>query len=218
MPQLFPPITNKLTRYGLLAAVLGLLAFLWLVAFANKSNAVTGVGYKPEQPIQFSHVQHVNQVGLDCRYCHSNVEESSFANIPSTETCMTCHSQVKVGSPLLEPLAASWNDQERLAWNRVNQLPDYVYFNHSIHVNKGVSCVECHGRMDQVDVAQKEKSFHMAWCLECHRNPEAFIRPKEEVTNLAYQRPENQMELGAQLVKKYHINKGQLENCAVCHR
>ncbi|MBC7542429.1 MAG: cytochrome c3 family protein [Candidatus Sericytochromatia bacterium] len=218
MPQLFPPSANKLTRYGTAVAILGFGALLWGLALYNKSDAVTGVGYTPKQPVPFNHVQHVNQVGMDCRYCHTGVEKASFANIPPTETCMTCHSQVKIDSPKLELVRNSYQDGTRLKWERVNQVADYVYFNHSIHTNKGIGCTSCHGRVDQMPEIQKAKSFQMSMCLECHRNPERYVRPKEQVFNPAWQPPANQLEVGAQLVKDYHIKKGQLENCAVCHR
>lgn len=218
MPQIFSPRANTLTRLGTAGAILGFGAMLWGLAFYNKTPAITDVGYAPKQPVAYSHVVHINKVGLDCRYCHTGAEKGPSANVPPTETCMTCHSQVKIDSPKLELVRNSWNDGSHLQWKRVNQVADYVYFNHSIHVNKGIGCTSCHGRVDQMPVVQKYRSFQMSNCLECHRAPEKYVRPKSEVFNPAWQPPANQLEVGAQLVKEYHIKKGQLENCGVCHR
>jgi hypothetical protein len=169
-----------------------------------------------EQPVPFSHKHHVTDDGIDCRYCHTSVETSHFAGLPATEVCMSCHSQIWTNAAMLEPVRASWRTGESLQWTRVHDLPEFVYFNHSIHINKGIGCASCHGRVDKMPLMFKANTLYMNWCLECHRAPEKFVRPREEVFNMAYQAPSNQLELGQELVKKYHIQK--LTDCYTCHR
>ena len=183
-----------------------------------QSPIMTGVGQAPEQPIPYSHKQHVGELGLDCRYCHSGVEESGSAGIPATETCMGCHAQIATDSAVLEPVRLSWEEERPLEWVRVHNLADYVYFNHGIHVTQGVGCETCHGRVDQMDVVAKVQTLRMDWCLECHRTPEQFIRPREAVFDMGRQPPDNQAELGAQLVADYGIKTEQLADCSICHR
>jgi hypothetical protein len=219
MPQLFPRRANLISR----ASIIGLgLLFLILVGLATlytHSPAITREGIPIEQPVPYSHKLHVGVLGLDCRYCHTGVEVSSFANIPPTQTCMTCHSVVATTDPNLQLVRDSYATGKAIQWNRVNLLPDFVYFNHEIHVAKGVGCETCHGRVDEMDRVSKAHPFFMAWCLECHRNPAQFIRPKEDVTMMGYQPAQDQLTLGAQLVKEYHIAPpSQLLNCSVCHR
>lgn len=171
-----------------------------------------------EQPVQFSHKHHVKDDGIDCRYCHTSVDKSSFASIPPTETCMTCHSQVWSDSPELAPVRESWRTGKPINWVRVHDLPDFVYFNHSIHVNKGISCVSCHGQIDEMPMTAKAKTLTMSWCLDCHKHPEKFIRPKNQVYNLSYEPPANHAEQAVQLVQQYHIMpRQQLTNCSICH-
>jgi NAD-dependent SIR2 family protein deacetylase len=177
---------------------------------------VSGVKIAREQPIPFSHKHHVTGIGLDCRYCHTSVEESAFAGIPPTETCMTCHSQVWPNAPLLAPARVSFQENMPIEWNRVHDLPDFTYFNHSIHLHKGIGCQTCHGEVDQMPLVWKENTLNMEWCLDCHRAPEAHLRPREEVFNLDYKPPPNQEELAAELIAQYTIQK--LDNCSVCHR
>jgi hypothetical protein len=162
---------------------------------------------------------HVSVVGLDCRYCHDSVDRSAFANLPPTETCMSCHSQVRTDSALLAPVRESWETGQPVAWNRVNNLADHVYFNHQIHVKKGVGCETCHGRVDTMTTAVKANTFFMAWCLDCHRNPERFVRPLDQVYVMGYQPAEDQATLGARLVEEYHIRPAnELMDCSICHR
>ena len=188
-----------------------------LTVFARTSNNKVRVPI--EQPVAFSHALHNGQLGLDCRYCHTSVEVAAAANIPPTETCMTCHSQIRVGSPQLAAVQASWDSGEPLAWNKVHDLADFVYFNHSAHINKGIGCSSCHGRIDQMAAIWKNEPMTMGWCLECHRNPAAQVRPRSEVFNMAYVPPaEGQLELGEQLVEAYHINEEKLPQCSTCHR
>jgi hypothetical protein len=182
----------------------------------NRSPWVTDVHVAREQPIQFSHERHVAGNGIDCRYCHTSVEDSSFAGIPPTKTCMNCHSQIFANSPFLEPVRDSFRTGRSIEWTRVHDLPDFVYFNHSIHVNKGVGCTTCHGQVDRMPLMWQEKSLQMEWCLDCHRNPERYVRPRAAVFRVDYEAPANQLELGRQLVAEYQIQK--LTSCSTCHR
>jgi hypothetical protein len=217
MPQPFPPNANALVRWSLIGgAILLPLIVIALAAFARVSN--NQVRVPVTQPVAFSHALHAGELGLDCRYCHTTVEVSSSANIPPTETCMTCHSQVRVATPQLAPVWQSWETGEPIAWNRVHKLPEYAYFNHSAHINKGIGCADCHGRIDRMDGIWKNEPMTMGWCLECHRAPENYVRPREEVFNMAYERPGNQRELGLSLVQSYHIDSDKLIQCSTCHR
>lgn len=170
------------------------------------------------QPVPFSHQHHVAGLGIDCRFCHTTVEKSAFAGMPSTETCMTCHSQVWKDAPVLEPVRASFQSGVPLRWTQVYYVPDYVYFNHSIHVNKGVGCVSCHGRIDQMPITFQPRPLYMRWCLDCHRNPEKQLRPTNEVFNLVYRPPHNQTDLGKSLALQHHLQKDGLTDCYTCHR
>lgn len=233
MSQLFPRSANALAR----ASLVGVLTFLALggvivmtlmrSSWATKQNEIVG------QPIQFSHAHHVGGVGLDCRVCHTSVEKSSFAGIPPTKTCMNCHSQVWANAPILEPVRASFRNNEPLTWIRVNDLPDFVYFNHQIHIRQGVGCAVCHGQVDKMPLLYQAQSLQMEWCLGCHREPEKFIRPRESVFDMSYQPPTkdrpvrlasgetftNQLEMGLALKKQYSISGAQhMTTCSVCHR
>ena len=185
------------------------------------------------QPVAFSHAHHVGQLGIDCRYCHTSVETSSFAGIPPTKTCMNCHSQIWTNAELLEPVRASFKSGESLQWTRVNQLPDFVFFNHSIHINKGVGCNTCHGPVDQMPLMYQQESLQMEWCLSCHRVPEKNLRPRDQVFNMRYQQPTDeanavvvdgksftdQLSLGKALVEKYHVRGVRdITSCSTCHR
>jgi cytochrome c peroxidase len=217
MPQYFPPNSNAFVKWtivvgGLFVVLLGIA----MTVYARTSN--NRVGVPVEQPVAFKHNLHAGQLGIDCRYCHTSVEESSFAGVPPTETCMTCHSMIRVGSPQLETVAQSWETGTPIEWNRVHDLADFVYFDHSAHLNAGVGCSECHGRVDQMAQIWKAEETTMGWCLECHRAPEKYVRPRSEVLNLAYERPSNQLALGRELVEAYHINTEKLPQCSTCHR
>jgi hypothetical protein len=220
MPQVFHPSANTLSRVVLFCLVVGPAALLGLVYLLVRSPYQTQVRVIREQPVQFSHEHHVNGLGIDCRFCHTSVETASAAGMPATHTCMTCHSQIWADSPLLEPVRASLKNQEPLAWSRVHDLPDFVYFHHGIHVQKGVGCVECHGRMDKMPLAWREKPLTMEWCLECHRNPEPRLRPtKEDVFKMDWEPPaDSGLALGGELLQKSHMEVGQLTNCSICHR
>jgi NAD-dependent SIR2 family protein deacetylase len=219
MSQIFHRHTNIYSRLSILA-LLGFVAVLGgSVAMLNSSGYNTNQDMYVDQPIQFSHAHHVGGAGLDCRHCHTSVEESAFANIPPTKTCMNCHSQIWANAPILEPVRASFRDNTPLRWTRVHDLPDFVYFNHSIHVNKGVGCATCHGRVDQMPLMYQQASLQMNWCLDCHRDPARFVRPREEVFNMAWERPADDPGLGARLVQEYKIaSVDQLTSCSTCHR
>jgi hypothetical protein len=179
----------------------------------------TRVGYEPTQPVAFPHSLHVQQLGMDCRYCHSYVEVSDHSNVPSTQTCMNCHTAIKSASPKLQPVRDSWATGQPIQWVRIHKVPDYAYFNHSVHVNRGVSCVWCHGHINRMDVVAQDQPQGMAWCLECHRAPEKKLRPLSEITHLDW-KPEDigttQEKLGMELKEKWKINPP--VTCAGCHR
>jgi hypothetical protein len=216
MGQIFHPSTNtisKVTIFGGLAAVAALAA---LLAGVNRSSYVTEAGVARAQPVPFSHKHHVADAGIDCRYCHTSVETSSFAGIPATKICMNCHSQIWSESPTLEPVRQSFRTGQSIEWTRVHNLPQFVYFDHSIHVNKGVGCTTCHGPVDRMPLMWRENSLYMEWCLECHREPERFVRPRQFVFSVNWQAPADQLKLGRELIEEYKIQR--LTSCSVCHR
>ncbi len=245
MANVFPRWTNFVPiKIALCIVMVVAAAITFFVYYANPE--AQRVGYQPTQPIPFSHVVHAGQLGMDCRYCHSFVEESGHANVPSANTCWNCHQHVKTDSPKLEPLRAAVDKNFEgytgapIEWVKVHNSPDYVKFDHSAHVNRGVSCVSCHGRIDEMEVVHQDQSHTMGWCLDCHRAPENHLRPIEEVTNMAYDAEEylkteagqklvehaeacgykasitNQQELGAFLRSQWTI--GPKESCFTCHR
>jgi hypothetical protein len=218
MPQIFPESANWASKASILAGLLLAASVLGVLLNINRIHYVNRVNIPLDQPVPFSHKHHVTGLGIDCRYCHTSVEKTAFAGIPPTETCMTCHSQIWTEAPNLEPVRASWRDNKPLEWNRVHDLPDFVYFNHSIHLAKGVGCQTCHGQVDQMPLMWKVNSLNMEWCIECHKNPEKFVRPKDQVFSMTYRPPSNQEAFGKQLVADYNINTQQLLNCSVCHR
>jgi hypothetical protein len=219
MSQIFRPSANTIARVLLNTVLLvgaGSLAVLSLVA---RSDYVTGANVAREQPVQFSHAHHVGGMGIDCRYCHTSVERAAFANVPPTKTCMNCHAQIWADSPYLEPVRASFRTGQPLQWVRVNDLPDFVYFNHSIHVAKGVGCETCHGRVDRMPLMLQSASLSMDWCLNCHRQPERYLRPREAVTTMGWEPPGDQAALGRALAAEYRIPDVQrLTSCDTCHR
>jgi len=232
MSQIFHRSTNSLSRATIFGAVFVLAALGWMAMEIQRSPYVTYAGVRKPQPVPFSHQHHVTGLGIDCRYCHTSVETSSFAGIPPTKTCMNCHSQIWTNAQLLEPVRASYKSGESLKWTRVNQLPDFVYFNHSIHLNKGVGCNTCHDPVDQMPLMYQQESLQMEWCLSCHRAPEKNLRPRSEVFNMRYQQPTSakpvvvdgksytdQAELGTDLVKNYHVRSVKdITTCSTCHR
>ena len=219
MAQIFHRSTNAVSRFTIFGA-LGLVIFLLLVwGGLIRAAYVTQQDVVREQPVQFSHDHHVSGIGIDCRYCHTTVEQTAFAGIPPTEICMNCHKQVWATSPMLEPVRASLRENRPLSWVRVNNVPDFVYFDHSIHIRKGVGCETCHGRVDQMPLRYKAESLNMDWCLDCHRSPEKYLRPREEVFTMGWQPPIPQEQLGTQLKQEYGIDSHlKLTNCSICHR
>jgi len=216
MPQLFHHSTNTISRLTIYGAAFLAVWLAWAVYKGSESPYLTDVNLAKDQPVPFSHKHHVGELGLDCRYCHTAVENSSAAGMPPTHTCMTCHSQIWVNSPMLEPVRASYRDNRSIEWNRVNAVPDFVYFNHSIHINKGIGCTTCHGPVGDMPLTWRANTMQMGWCLDCHRQPEKFVRPRDQVFSISYQPPSNQEELGRKLVKEYKIQS--LTNCTTCHR
>ena len=205
-----PVRDGKAARKALLA---------WVYSELLRSPYVTGQGVVRDQPVPFSHQHHVAGLGIDCRYCHTAVERSSFAGIPPTETCMNCHRQIWTNAELLEPVRASYANNTPIEWVRLNDLPDFVYFNHSVHVAKGVGCVTCHGPVDRMPLMFQHASLQMEWCLSCHRNPGPNLRPREEVFNVSWEPPPEKgaaRALQAKLVQDYHVQS--LTSCSTCHR
>jgi len=216
MAQIFHRSFNTLSRVSIFGGVFIIAGLGWGWAKYVRSDYVTGVNVARDQDVPFSHRHHVAGLGIDCRYCHTSVEQSKFAGVPATKICMHCHSQVWTNSPMLEPVRESYRTGKPLVWNRVHNLPHFVYFDHSIHVAKGVGCATCHGRVDQMPLVRQAASLYMEWCLECHRQPERFVRPREEVFNMAWEPSPDQLVKGQELVKRYHIEKK--TDCSVCHR
>lgn len=219
MHPIFPPRSNLFARLSILIALILLAAITGFLVWWVHSSAFTKVGVTIQQPVPFPHNFHVAGLGLNCRYCHDAVDKSSFADLPPTETCMSCHSQIATDRPVLAPVRESWQTGKPIQWNRVNSLPDFVYFDHHIHVQKGIGCETCHGRVDQMTTNVKENTLFMTWCLNCHRNPAKYIRPVDKVFEMGYKPAENQATLGPKLVKEYNIlPPSQLINCSICHR
>jgi len=216
MPQIFHRSTNTLSKLSIYGAIFVLAALGYAGYAVNKSPYITDVNVARDQPVPFSHKHHAGELGIDCRYCHTSVEDSSFAGIPPTATCMTCHSQIWATSPMLEPVRASYRTDRSIEWTRVNALPDFVYFNHSIHVHKGIGCTTCHGPIAAMPLTWRAQTLQMDWCLGCHREPEKYVRPREKVFDPFYQPPADQLTLGRKLVAEYKIQK--LTNCSTCHR
>jgi len=216
MSQLFHHSANTLARasvvVGLVVAGLGLA----LLLDSSRSPYITRQGMDRTQPVPFSHQHHVGGMGVDCRYCHTSVETSSFAGIPPTATCMNCHAQIWKDSPTLEPVRASFRDERSLVWTRVHDLPSFVYFDHSAHVTHGIGCTTCHGAIGRMPLVYQQESLLMEWCLNCHRNPERFIRPQDQVFNPDWEPPADQLDQGRRLVAERGIHPR--TSCSTCHR
>ena len=222
MPQIFHRSTNTLAKLSIFGGLFILAFVAWAVAEINRSSWNTGAFVEREQPVQFSHKHHTGDDGIDCRYCHTSVETSSSAGLPPTKTCMNCHSQIWNDSPYLEIVRESWRDNKPIEWTRVHDLPDFVYFNHSIHVAKGVGCNTCHGPVDDMALVYQAKSLQMEWCLECHREPERFLRDPKEVFNMKW-REENktkeEIAYGLEWKQKSSVrHKAVMQSCSTCHR
>jgi hypothetical protein len=218
MPQIFYRSFNVLSRVTIFGAVFIAAGLSWFAAVIHRSSYVTESHIALVQPVPFSHAHHVGQLGIDCRYCHTSVETSAFAGIPPTKTCMNCHQQIWVGSSMLEPVRESYRTGKSIPWQRVHNLPGFVYFDHSIHVAKGVGCASCHGRVDEMALTYQENTLLMEWCLQCHRNPENHLRPKSEVFNMAW-KADDPAGLGEKLRRDNHIRTPhELTSCSTCHR
>jgi hypothetical protein len=214
MPQIFPRKANvlpHLTLAGSLAGGVFAILFIWYY-FSPK---YTDVGYAPEQPVQYSHRLHAGQLGLDCQYCHTNVKDAAHSNVPATQTCMNCHSQIRTESVKLLPVRESFATGESIEWIKVHKLPDYARFSHAVHTNNGVGCESCHGRIDQMEVVFQVEPLSMSWCLECHRNPEQFLRPNSEVTTMGYTYPDDFVQQNLQRIEAEGIQPP--TNCSACH-
>jgi hypothetical protein len=219
MNQIFPRSANAAARMSLAGLAVFVLLVVWIVFALMRSSWATGQADYVQQPIQFSHAHHAGGMGIDCRYCHTSVENSAFAGIPPTQTCMNCHSQIWNAAPILEPVRSSFRDDTNLTWIRVHDLPDFVYFNHQIHVKQGVGCATCHGEVDKMPLMYQANSLLMEWCLDCHRAPERYLRPRDQVFNMTYVPPANQLELGRQLRQEYNVASVEhLTSCSICHR
>ena len=216
MSDIFPKWTNKLPSRILIGlALLGTAGICGITYYFTPKY--TDVGYQPQQPVFFPHSVHADQLGIDCRYCHHDVEKSWYSNIPGPGVCMNCHNQVLAADNRLAPIRESATNNTPVPWVQIHKLPDFAYFNHSVHVNRGVSCVECHGEVHKMDEVAQAKPLSMSFCLECHRNPAQYVRPPEEVFNLDWQRPENFTKTqGQELVKHWNVNPSQ--SCSACHR
>jgi hypothetical protein len=229
MPQVFHRSFNTISRLTIFGAVFILGALCWFLAILYRSSYITELHIAYVQPVPFSHAHHAGQLGIDCRYCHTSVEDSPFAGIPPTKTCMNCHQQIWVGSSMLEPVRESYRRGESIPWERIHNLPGFVYFDHSIHVQKGVGCASCHGRVDQMPLVWQEHTLLMEWCLDCHRRPQDHIRPRDQVFNMAWKEsdlvnpdtgnPYDQATLGAKLIQQFNIRPPDvLTSCSTCHR
>jgi Cytochrome c7 and related cytochrome c len=216
MSQVFHHSTNTLARVSIFGAVFLAGGLVWMILEINRSPYVTRAHEMRPQPVPFSHAHHVGGLGIECRYCHTSVDRSATAGLPPTKTCMNCHSQIWSQAPMLEPVRASFRTGQSLEWTKVHDLPDFAYFNHGAHVNKGVGCSTCHGRVDQMPLMSQVQSLQMEWCLECHRHPEKYLRPLAEVYNMAYEPPADQIALGTKLIAEYKIHTR--TSCSTCHR
>ena len=219
MAQIFHRGANNVAKISILVAVVlaGVAGYVYTQVV--RSGYLTGRYVERQQPVQFSHKHHSGDDGIDCRYCHTSVETSSSAGMPPTQTCMNCHSQIWADSPYLEPVRASYRENKPIEWNRVHDLPEYVYFNHSIHIAKGVGCSTCHGQIDEMPSVYQANTLQMEWCLACHRNPENFIRPKTEIYNTKWQDGDLTAEERLQLKADYKIRSEEMmTSCSTCHR
>jgi hypothetical protein len=216
MASLFRPRHNTAARLSLILAAGGAVGGIGGLLLYVRSPLARGMQDPIEQPIQFDHRHHTRDEGIDCRFCHSQVDRSPHAGVPSSQLCLNCHSQVWNQSPLLDPVRRSFIEGRPIVWEKVNDVPDFVYFNHAIHVNKGVGCVTCHGRIDQMAAVEKAYPLTMSWCLNCHRNPEQYLRPLEEVTNMAWKPEADAALVGKELAERNQVHTR--TSCSTCHR
>src|SRR3979411_4126 len=205
MGQIFHRSTNFISKVSIFGAIFFIAIIIWLLLEFNRSSYYTQAFFPREQPVQFSHKHHVGDDGIDCRYCHTGVETSAVAGIPPTKTCMNCHSVLFNNVGYLEPIRESYRSDKSIEWVKVHRLADFAYFNHSIHISKGVGCSTCHGQINQIPLVFQANTLLMQWCVECHRNPEPVLRPKDQVFNMDWKAPDNQAQVGAELRKSYNL-------------
>lgn len=232
MPQIFHRSSNTISRASIVLLLIIVSGAFWAFAELQRSPYWSWRGVVREQPVPFSHQHHVSGLGIDCRYCHTTVEVSNFAGVPPTKTCMNCHQQIWTNAELLAPVRESFRTGNSIEWTRVNAVPDYVYFDHSIHINKGVGCKSCHGPVDRMPLMYAEATMQMEFCLNCHREPEKELRPRDSVFDMTYQQPTaghpvavngqkftDQIDLGNYLKKQYHVRSVRdITSCSTCHR
>jgi hypothetical protein len=216
MAQVFPRYTNTLSRFTAVMAAGTVVSVLWLWGRIQRSPYTSDVSIAKTQPVPFSHAHHVDDVGLDCRYCHTSVESSRYAGVPPTATCMNCHRQIWSEAPMLEPVRESFRSGKSLEWVRVHDLPDFAYFNHQIHVARGVGCKSCHGAIDKMPLTWQTEPLTMGWCLDCHRDPAPHLRPRGEVVSMAWVPPDDQRARGEAIMAAHQIHPPQ--SCSGCHR
>jgi hypothetical protein len=216
MAQIFGRKFNTIAKVSIVGAAVLVGGLLFLLDRLQRSPYATEVEWTRSQPVPFTHQHHVSGLGIDCRYCHTAVEESSSAGIPPTSTCMNCHSQIWTDAPMLEPVRESYRTGKPIEWERVHDLPGFVYFNHSIHINKGVGCSTCHGRIDKMPLTWKANTLYMQWCLECHKQPEKFLREKKDIYNMEWKPRADQMSFGMKLREANHVESN--IHCSTCHR
>jgi len=218
MAQIFSRAADAYLRLALLLIAAIVVGGLLLAGGLVRSDYLTRVGIAVAQPVPFSHRHHAGELGIDCRYCHDQVETGATAGYPPTHTCMTCHSQLWTNAEALAPVRQSYTEGWPLPWNRVHDLPDFVYFDHSIHVDRGVGCSTCHGAIDRMNRVYQAETLHMSWCLECHRNPAPHLRPPGQVFELDWQPPPDQPAWAHRRMAELGIEPRNLDSCYVCHR
>jgi hypothetical protein len=225
MAQIFHPSFNMISRLSIFGAAFVMTGLGWFLIAIYRSYYITGAHIAHVQPVKFSHEHHAGRLGIDCRYCHTTVEDSAFAGVPPTKTCMNCHQEIWVGSDVLAPVRDSYRSNESIPWQRVHNLPEFVYFDHHVHVKKGVGCVECHGRVDRMPFTYQAESLLMEWCLDCHRDPAPHLRPRDQVFNMTWKPgdekdsdggPIGLRQFGNRLAQEYDVKS--LTSCSTCHR
>lgn len=216
--QIFGRGANSVLLFALSALAALPVVFVGIAYWLHQSSYITNQDIYVHQPIPFSHEHHVSGDGIDCRYCHTSVEKARFAGIPPTETCMTCHSQIWTNAEMLAPVRASLARNEPIHWNRVHNLPGYVYFDHSVHVTNGIGCSTCHGHIEKMPLVRQAEPLNMSWCLSCHRDPTPYLRPRSAIFDQSWTPPKDQAEQGKKLLAEYHIDLRHLTDCSRCHR
>ena len=218
MTQIFSPAADTWLRLFLVTSLALTAGGAVMIVGVARSDYVTSVDFRPSQPVPFSHRHHAGELGIDCRYCHSSVENGPHAGLPPTKTCMTCHSQIWTNASMLAPVRESLAENKPIVWTRVARLPDYVFFRHDVHIAKGVGCETCHGRIDEMALTYRAKAFTMQFCLDCHRDPAPNLRPADVVTAMGWKPQGDARATGASIIAHQNIRVGELTHCYVCHR